>query len=188
MNEFDREVAEIRKRGVTPKCFGKGKGNATAEQWAANLEYHKRFGAQDKRKEYRRGWYAKNRDLTKGRTKQWQSENPQRHAAFVQKAQLFRNYGILPSQYGAMLSGQDGVCAICGETCSRGNRLCVDHCHDSMAVRGLLCGKCNSGLGMFRDNPDLLRKAAEYLAAGGTPAFDIVTFYQLATGTSHDNN
>lgn len=39
----------------------------------------------------------------------------------------------------------------------------MDHCHDSSRIRGLLCHTCNSGIGKLRDNPELLRKAADYL-------------------------
>jgi hypothetical protein len=42
-------------------------------------------------------------------------------------------------------------------------RLNVDHCHVTGKVRGILCNSCNNGLGRFRDNPDLLLKAADYL-------------------------
>lgn len=51
-------------------------------------------------------------------------------------------------------------CAICGATES----LCVDHCHSTMIIRGVLCSRCNSGLGMFRDDPELLLTAIKYLA------------------------
>lgn len=50
-------------------------------------------------------------------------------------------------------------CCICGET----HRLCIDHDHDTLQVRGLLCGKCNSGLGMFTDNINKLKNAINYL-------------------------
>jgi hypothetical protein len=61
---------------------------------------------------------------------------------------------------------QNGVCAICGSpptgTRSHG-LLAIDHCHDTLKIRGLLCNNCNNGLGRFKDNPDSLRKAADYL-------------------------
>ena len=74
-----------------------------------------------------------------------------------------RKYGITFDQYNQMLAAQGGVCAICGEACITGKRLAVDHCHTTGAVRALLCSNCNTGLGKFRDNPDLLRAAALYL-------------------------
>jgi hypothetical protein len=187
MTQFDMEVAEIRKNGVEPKCFSRGKANATAEQWAANLEYHKRFGSQAKIKEYRREWYERNQELTRQRTREWQTANPDRHAAFVRKAHL-KSYFLTPAQYAGMHSGQGGACAICGSGCVSGNRLAVDHDHQTGAVRGLLCTLCNTAIGKLKDSPALLRKAADYIEAGGTPQFDIVTFYKLATETDNGNN
>jgi hypothetical protein len=53
-------------------------------------------------------------------------------------------------------------CAICK---ADADRLMVDHCHETEAVRGLLCMACNFGLGWFKDNPDALRNAASYVEA-----------------------
>lgn len=76
-----------------------------------------------------------------------------------------RNYGITADQYWAMLEAQDGVCLICGGTNdgARGEKLYVDHCHDTGKVRGLLCRGCNHGLGHFRDSVDFLMSACAYL-------------------------
>lgn len=49
------------------------------------------------------------------------------------------------------------------EICRSPEGLAVDHCHDSGQIRGVLCNRCNGGLGMFRDNPVLLIRAAQYL-------------------------
>lgn len=68
-------------------------------------------------------------------------------------------YGVTPEQFEAMLTEQGGGCKICRAI----EPLSVDHCHAKGDVRGLLCRRCNSGLGMFRDNPDFLRAAIEYL-------------------------
>ena len=72
------------------------------------------------------------------------------------------------AEYNIMFVTQCGVCAICRqpETVTfRGNLkpLAVDHHHGTNARRSLLCAKCNQGLGMFRDNPELLIAATEYL-------------------------
>jgi hypothetical protein len=58
---------------------------------------------------------------------------------------------------------QGGVCAICEQPCRTGKRLAVDHDHQTGHVRGLLCRTCNSGIGLLNDDPDLLRKAADYI-------------------------
>lgn len=77
---------------------------------------------------------------------------------------LERLYGIDRTEYGHMLTLQGGVCAICGETCVSGNALAVDHDHKTGEVRGLLCANCNRGLGLFKDDPERIRKAIEYLS------------------------
>ena len=67
------------------------------------------------------------------------------------------------SPYQFMLEKQGGVCAICKKTCSSGKSLAIDHDHDTDEVRGLLCGKCNRGLGIFNDSSHILLVAAKYL-------------------------
>ena len=66
-----------------------------------------------------------------------------------------------------MLVEQGGGCAICGREAweERCGKLHVDHCHASGKVRGLLCEKCNHGIGEFRDDPVLLVQAVAYLEA-----------------------
>lgn len=65
-----------------------------------------------------------------------------------------------------MFASQGGVCAICRQPEGReGRSLSVDHDHDSGVVRGLLCDSCNVGLGRFRDDPELVRSALEYLSS-----------------------
>lgn len=83
-------------------------------------------------------------------------------------------YGVSPDEFEMMVEGQGGACAICGNYETRGSGvLSVDHnrahCQGENScgrcVRGLLCNRCNSSIGRFEDDPDLLRKAAEYLEA-----------------------
>ncbi len=73
------------------------------------------------------------------------------------------NYGMSVEQFDALLAAQDNRCAICGTTEWPGKGPHVDHDHGSGAVRGILCGNCNNGLGMFGEDPARLRAAAEYL-------------------------
>jgi hypothetical protein len=73
-------------------------------------------------------------------------------------------YGLSDEDYEAMLEAQDYRCAICLEPEQNGNRLSVDHDHSHKhAVRGLLCSKCNSAIGLLRDDADVVQRAAEYL-------------------------
>ncbi|WP_081788657.1 endonuclease VII domain-containing protein [Candidatus Blastococcus massiliensis] len=72
---------------------------------------------------------------------------------------LTRRYGITAAEADHILRTQDGLCAICRSAPANH----VDHDHSTGAVRALLCFNCNGGLGQFRDDPDVLRAAAEYV-------------------------
>jgi len=66
-----------------------------------------------------------------------------------------------------MEQAQGGVCAICGkpEATARTKRLCVDHCHETGKVRGLLCSHCNRAIGLLGDSCAILASAITYLEA-----------------------
>ncbi len=79
-----------------------------------------------------------------------------------------RKYGLTKEEYNELLKKQKSVCAICGKVDNRimkGTvvKLNVDHCHKTGKVRGLLCNRCNSGLGLLKDDINLLNKAILYL-------------------------
>jgi len=76
---------------------------------------------------------------------------------------LKRLYGISYKEYLVMLDAQGGRCAICATENSGKRAFAVDHCHDTGAVRGLLCGNCNAGIGNLKDSKELLQRAIEYL-------------------------
>lgn len=82
------------------------------------------------------------------------------------KAWRLKLYGLTPEGYNALLEAQDGRCAICGEPGKvwANRNLHVDHDHESGTVRGLLCGRCNVGLGFFGDDIERLSRAITYLA------------------------
>lgn len=89
-------------------------------------------------------------------------ETPEQARKWNMKAK----FGITPEEYDVMLNKQNGVCAICSNTCRSGRRLAIDHCHKTGKIRGLLCGECNNGIGKLKDDPSLLRKAITYLEIG----------------------
>ena len=81
------------------------------------------------------------------------------------KINNLRQFGLILEDFERMVAEVEGRCEICGQECQFGRDLCVDHCHTTGHVRGLLCGRCNLGIGQLGDDPELLRKAADYLEA-----------------------
>ena len=89
--------------------------------------------------------------------------NPENKKA-MKDSYLKRTYGISLKDYNTKLIEQKHSCYICGvDELEVKNGLVVDHNHKTGDVRGLLCSKCNIGLGHFNDNQDLLQKAIDYL-------------------------
>ena len=81
------------------------------------------------------------------------------------RSRSLRKYGLTLLDYDEMVKTQDGRCRICGTTDSgiAGEVWAVDHDHLTKRVRALLCSDCNAGLGLFDDDPERLRAAADYL-------------------------
>ena len=75
-----------------------------------------------------------------------------------------RNPGWDIDRYNEYLELQQGKCAICGTTEYTNKDWCADHDHATNQPRGLLCGRCNAGLGYFKDNPEYLQSAINYLS------------------------
>ena len=133
----------------------------------------------DKKLKYAEEYRAKNRDKVRQyfRTDEarerknalrraWNAKNRAKQIATNQKAHLKRYHGLTVEQYESMVAAQDGKCAICRRVPSgKGHcgRLHVDHSHEAMTIRELLCANCNRGLGLFADNPNWLTAAAWYL-------------------------
>lgn len=118
-------------------------------------------------------WRNKNRDAARAAVRRWEKNNPEKLAAKSarrrgkkQPGRFTRLFGITLQRYEQMLAQQNGLCAIC---LVRMKPPCVDHCHLTNVVRGLLCRKCNTGIGQLNDSPALLRKALEYLETAKEP-------------------
>jgi hypothetical protein len=76
---------------------------------------------------------------------------------------LKRSFGITPEQYNEMLEAQGCKCAVCNSECIRYDKLSVDHDHVTQKVRGLLCHRCNTALGLLQDNPEIISNLLEYI-------------------------
>jgi len=83
--------------------------------------------------------------------------NPEKQREYWMKSV----YGITAAEWDAFLDRQHGVCPICRTTPERWT---VDHDHSTGAVRGLLCGSCNLGIGHLGDDVERLRRAVRYLS------------------------
>jgi hypothetical protein len=118
-------------------------------------------------KEYRSRPRVKERAAELMRIKRAGLNSEQRRGiAARQRIHRLRKYfGLTIEEYEAILEKQKGGCAICGSITSQGRweHLHVDHDHNTGKVRGLLCTKCNRGIGLFDDDPNLLEKTAKYL-------------------------
>ena len=90
--------------------------------------------------------------------RKYRKANPEKFKSYDLKKQ----YGIDVVAYDAMLEQQEGKCAICGLPPQK-HRLAVDHCHVSGEVRELLCTECNTGLGRFKDDAEMLQRAVDYI-------------------------
>src|SRR5262249_5100910 len=110
------------------------------------------------------------------------------HLAYGKKNRrmyLLRRHGMTLLEYQLRLALQNGACAICKKKPKRG-LLCVDHCHVTGKVRGLLCRKCNSALGFYDDDPQVAQAGAGYLGAfyaGLERSGDVVTSTDEQTET-----
>jgi len=74
--------------------------------------------------------------------------------------QRAKKYGLSEKHFRLLLISQDYECAICG---TPDRNLVVDHNHETGKVRGLLCGSCNTGIGMLQDSVEIIRRAEGYL-------------------------
>jgi len=89
------------------------------------------------------------------KTEQWKHWRRSKH--------LRESYGITEEDLQKILKLQGGICKICGTDTPEGKGWVVDHNHKTGEVRGILCAKCNTGLGMFGDSKERLQKAINYL-------------------------
>jgi hypothetical protein len=116
---------------------------------------------------YNRDRYASDPEFWNDYHKKWRAENPESRKATRRMGHLKSLYGMSIQDFERMMYEQSNLCLICNNEMTVGTRdgrtVNVDHDHDSGDIRGLLCTRCNNGLGCFDDNPDLMIAAAAYV-------------------------
>jgi len=132
------------------------------------LTQHQRYKAQ------RHAYYLKNREKILAYNKASRLADPEKTRA-LRKAEYHRSrdryreyglkkkYGVSLAEVSRLLGIQEGMCAICGIDKPGGRGWCVDHDHDTGAVRGVLCQGCNTGIGLLKESEEILKAALMYL-------------------------
>lgn len=110
-------------------------------------------------RKYNKTYYLENKDRFAGQLKEYRRRNSGKKRA----EWLLTRYGLTIEQHGVLFASQEQRCAICKTDMPTKLGWCVDHCHSTRQVRGILCQNCNSALGHMKDDPLRLRLAAEYL-------------------------
>lgn len=122
-------------------------------------------------------YYLANPDYQKNKGREWREANPERVLAYRKAnrrraylTESTRRYGITPAQFQEMFAAQDEKCATCAKPFDWGDKQTkphIDHCHTSLKVRGLLCNRCNTVLGLVTEDKSLLSNLIEYLKCHG---------------------
>ena len=115
----------------------------------------------------------KTTEYKREKAKAWRIANPDRVMAYraanrrksyLQEAR--RKYGIEPERFAGMMQAQQDSCATCRKKFDWGDKQTkphIDHCHASKRVRGILCNRCNTVLGLVADSAALLKSLSGYL-------------------------
>ena len=156
-----------------------------AEYRSTHAEKIKKYADahREERKALCRKWYSENRERALHYASAYLAANreakalymrnyrsdPKKYAA-AKSVDLKRRYGLSGACVANLLQAQNAVCALCGRPFDdkvSGDNMCVDHCHASGKVRGLLHRRCNSAIGLLGDSSVLAERAAAYLRKGG---------------------
>jgi len=106
-----------------------------------------------------RAWYRKNKEKCQERCKAWWAKNSDKRRDYWYK----RHYGVSYNYYKMLEASQNNKCAICKQSEQFYKTLCLDHDHETLKNRGLLCHKCNSALGMVHDSVWILESMIKYI-------------------------
>lgn len=93
-----------------------------------------------------------------GERRAWDAQHPERLAVHRKRGKVRQRFGITLEEYEART--ENAVCEVCS---GRDAKTGLDHDHESGEIRGVLCGRCNTALGLLKDDPQRIRALALYL-------------------------
>lgn len=140
-NASEFHKLSVSKDGLYPSCK-----SCKAQYVKDNAEKYRKIS---------RKHYSKNKAKYIASAKAYKSANKDK----LKNAYLIRTYGITLAQYSALLAAQKNLCAICKQA----GELDTDHSHVTGKVRGLLCSRCNTAIGLLGDSSSITQSATEYL-------------------------
>lgn len=141
------------KQKTCTKCHTSKPYTAFRQRKLKTMTSYRSHCRECERKEHR-DWYSRNKEYTKLYQESRKTSTEDRR--------LNRIYGISLKDLNLMVKDQDNKCKICGDSFLN-SRMCVDHCHKTGKIRGILCNKCNSGIGLLKDSRDVVKNAYNYL-------------------------
>ena len=171
---YDKAYYEANKEQI--KAKNKAYREANKEQIK---DYNKAYREANKEqiKDYNKAYREANKEKIKAYKKAYREANKEQIKAYyeankekAENCSLKYKYNITLKERNLMLKKQKKKCKICNVTFSKikfglteRTTACIDHCHTTNKVRGILCNLCNVGLGSFKDNTEILTKAINYL-------------------------
>lgn len=153
----EKPLAEFFRRTASPDGFTaacKGCTLARSKNW-------RRVNA-TRDAENKKRYATKFPEVARGARARYRESNPEAYLESQDKYRLAK-YGVTPEKFREMSAAQSGVCKICGKPPTGSRGFCVDHCHKTGKVRSLLCGKCNSALGMVNEDTKIIYNMAAYV-------------------------
>lgn len=114
-----------------------------------------------------KGWMACAECRNKRQRQRYASDEGSRIKSALRH--IKNTYGLTASEFLAMMRRQRNLCGSCGDDMGKGRNRHIDHCHTTGRVRELLCNRCNSALGLLKEDPARMRALLTYLERHSQP-------------------
>lgn len=117
----------------------------------------------EKQKETRKEYQERNRKKITEQHKDWKLRNWERHTNYMKCYNLKKSYNLTLEEYEEILKKQEYKCKICKADIKGRKKAQIEHNHKTNKVRGILCVRCNTAIGLFKENIETMKLAIEYL-------------------------